>query len=430
MLLIIPNSLRLGLHNLPGDVFELVGRYDQDENNLILHITDVSAATSRLRRFDPTLQFEYRGIHLLMTRPVTTTDTLRPTYRGAADAIDGGEETPGQQQVDERIYQGQMDILGIPNQYARGLQNMQNMAGQIHDVPRRVTINRRPEQPQTAPILTAPRVLQNIVDNGVQQVRLEEDRQFFEGLTEDGIDADPIPRVVPVTENRFAPENCIIVSPENVQTELAKALRNHLSTSASVVENKMLELDRLLTKANLLKREIALLQSPIIQNEKVQKVMQQMLALELTDNLVDKVKIVKMNNCSWITVFTKDIETERLSDNTIRKIGKMAIMIGMQTMLAEVPANSGATGHCSIIIYNLTQVAHHCGRAFQCGHVNSSGSACLGNITDDVYQCFLNTELTVMVDLLIKLIRNPDLNDQWGSAAKCFPIKMEAEAAA
>jgi hypothetical protein len=138
--------------------------------------------------------------------------------------------------------------------------------------------------------------------------------------------------------------------------------------------------------------------------------------LKNEDNLVEDIFI---DNNAWLCIKTKNIITEVLNDGTRREIGKMLFKIDLNILMSSgniIPDNLSF-----LKIHNMTRIVYNSEMSFECGHVEEGGNPCLGNVFDELFEAMTNRDLIMICNILIKFVKNPDLDDAWGKAGMYFP---------
>ena len=199
---------------------------------------------------------------------------------------------------------------------------------------------------------------------------------------------------------------------------LAKAMRNSLSSSSTLLFDKVSEFNKLMAKSIILKNEIELLSKPIDDNPKINLIVNQI--KNINDNLTEEslIKSVYINDGGNISVLTKRLSTEILADNTIRDVGEMEIIILSTIILSENLQNTSISN--PVIIKNLTHVLEANDRTWACGHAPSN-QICFGHIYEQIHKALLDKNIDMIIQLVIRFIRNPDINDAWGKFILGFP---------
>jgi hypothetical protein len=133
------------------------------------------------------------------------------------------------------------------------------------------------------------------------------------------------------------------------------------------------------------------------------------------DSMVNKAYINKDGN---ISILTNRVYTEPLEDKTIRDIGELEIVISSLAVLSE----TATTINSPILIKNLTHYVHNSDGDWSCGHVRYEGDICFGNVFPQIHRALEDKNFMMVVELLIKFIRNPNVHDVWGRNILGFPI--------
>jgi hypothetical protein len=213
------------------------------------------------------------------------------------------------------------------------------------------------------------------------------------------------------------------VKPENVALVLTKMLRNKLSSDANLLTSKITELNKIMARSIILQNEINLLMKPVLENEKVQSVMQQIEKLNGSGGLIKRAYLSEHGD---MIVLTNRIVTEKIkydyedgSDFKVFDVGEMEIAISMHMLLCE--SDPGATSGRPIKIKNLTHEYIDGRTHWQCGHTMDR-EICFGRVFAQIHQALVARNLEQAVDLIIRFIRNPDPEDAWGCRILEFPV--------
>jgi hypothetical protein len=208
------------------------------------------------------------------------------------------------------------------------------------------------------------------------------------------------------------------VPDEELPMFIAAKMKNALSSSANIIIEDMNELNRLMAKAVFINQKIKKMMKPILQDEKVSQLISQIEFLKTEDNLIEKINICRDG---WLYVKTKNIVTEVLGDGSKRNIGEMLLKINLNILLSP----AGMPEPVDLIsIHNLTRSVRNSSGRWECGHVLFGGNVCLGNAFDQLYHAMVDLDLVMACNVLIKFIKNPDIDDAWGMAAKYFPVEL------
>lgn len=200
---------------------------------------------------------------------------------------------------------------------------------------------------------------------------------------------------------------------------IAGAMKNALGSNINVVKEKILELNRLISKTLVLRNEIEILMKPVEENQKVNFIIDQLKKIneDITENsLIKKVYVNKDGN---ITILTKRLHTEKLDDDTIRDVGEMQIIINSNAILSETVFNNPTT---PIHIYNLTHIFEDDDGVWAGGHIPHQGEPCFGHIFEQLDIALKTKNIMMAIELIIKYIRNPDTHDGWGCKILGFPV--------
>jgi hypothetical protein len=221
--------------------------------------------------------------------------------------------------------------------------------------------------------------------------------------------------------------NCVLpgeVPTEQIPIEIAKTLRNNVSTQAGMVSSKLAELDKIMKRSLILQNEINLLMKPVVENEKVQRIKAQIEQLNSYGGDIKKVYIAA--DTSDLIILTNRLRSDPITDERGRTqifdIGEMQINLSLMLLLCET--DPGSTAGRPVRIKNLThQYCINNGNGnskWECGHVRE-GEICFGNVFAQIHQALIAKNIILVVELIIRFIKNPDPNDAWGSKILNFP---------
>ena len=205
---------------------------------------------------------------------------------------------------------------------------------------------------------------------------------------------------------------------DSVNLFLAKAMRNNLSSSANMLTSKVVELNRLMSQMIILKNEIELLMLPIETNPKIVDIVNQIKKLNDEDNLIEEAFI---DNQGKIVVITDRLSTEILENNKQYDLGKFEICIDPNILLCE--NRPGSVPSNLILIKNITQyVEHDDSGDWACGHVRHGGEICFGGVFEQLFTALSSKNIVLAIEIIIRFIKNPNLEDAWGCNVKLFPV--------
>jgi len=214
------------------------------------------------------------------------------------------------------------------------------------------------------------------------------------------------------------------VPTEQVPVEIAKTLRNNVSTQAGMVSSKLAELEKIMRRSLIIQNEINLLMKPVVENEKVQRVKAQIDQLSAYGGDIKKVYIAA--DTGDLIILTNRLRSDPITDDRGRTqifdIGEMQINLSLMLLLCET--DPGSTAGRPVKIKNLThQYCINNGNGnskWECGHVRE-GEICFGNVFAQIHQALIAKNIILVVELIIRFIKNPDPNDAWGSKILNFP---------
>ena len=235
-----------------------------------------------------------------------------------------------------------------------------------------------------------------------------------EESTDDADDADDEaaaddenPRVLPDGEFvKFNERNIVIAS------ELRSDTTNRAKEAADTVkEIGILELKRM-----SLQRKLNRLMLILDGNEYVDKIAKEIIRVSSHSKVIDCVIDVDKN----IRIYLKPIVTveDVMRDNKRYDIGEIVIIIPVNILARD----DDFTGCVSI--QNITRTRDDYDAPHICGT-----EPCFGNTKHNIYESLVNCELTILVDSVYDLIRNPDFKDPYGNKARLFPVHVEEEVA-
>ena len=202
---------------------------------------------------------------------------------------------------------------------------------------------------------------------------------------------------------------------------IARSMKNSLSSSANLVMEKITELNKLMARTVILRNELDVLMKPVSENPKVNFILDQVKSINDSVKEDGFIKQAYINKEGDISILTKRIHTEKLDESeTIRDVGEMEIIIYSTVLLSE--SLQTGTQSVPIKIKNLTHYLNNEEGNWACGHVRHEGILCFGRVYEQIHSALLSKNINFVLELIIKFIRNPDENDDWGKFILGFPI--------
>ena len=241
--------------------------------------------------------------------------------------------------------------------------------------------------------------------------------QLAQGITEEEIEEEEDEsRLIPVVGYRPPAE----LIGDFAIAEIAKCLRNNLSSNASMIASKLNELDKIMKRSFILRNEIELFMKPVIENEKIRSIQAQ---IETINSSGGDIKKAYITNDGYLVILTNHLRSFPVQSEghpTVFDIGEMQITISMAMLLAQTePGTVNA-----LKIKNLTHEYVEDDTRWQCGHARND-MVCLGGVFNQVYQALVEKNIILAVECILRFIKNPDPTDAWGCKILHFPIIAE-----
>lgn len=216
--------------------------------------------------------------------------------------------------------------------------------------------------------------------------------------------------------------------PGREKSLIAMSFQNDLTSSATLVAEKVREINKLMSRLAILNNELKVHMEPIEQNPLIVSVIDQVNTLnESASNPNSPIESAYIGDDGKIVIITKNLQTEVLGDNTVRNLGSMEIVLNSRAVFSE----AAATAATPVEIRNLTVFAKDShNRSWQCGHAfisdGGDSNVCFGGAIDPILRSLLEKNIAFFAELLIRFIKNPNINDAWGKFIRCFPIVSES----
>ena len=203
---------------------------------------------------------------------------------------------------------------------------------------------------------------------------------------------------------------------------LAKCMFNQLSNNSSIILQRVSDLNKLMMKTVILRNEIDILMKPVKANEKIANILDQIKVINAESAVAGSwIESVYINTDGYVIVATKPLVTENLGDGTTRKIGRIQIKFNSCIILAE-SSSLVASANNPIIIKNLDGFVQNDEGNWNCGHSRYNGDTCFGNVFPQIHQALLDKNLAMAIELIVRYLRNPEINDAWGKYILGFPV--------
>jgi len=227
----------------------------------------------------------------------------------------------------------------------------------------------------------------------------------------DGSEEAPDGEIVP-----SSPFVAVEVDRNTVSIFIASKMEDKITSSAKVLESKILELNKFMTRILNLRREITELTDEVNSNPIVDSLIEEAKQLTEEDNLVERAFFTK----DLFVITTKNLSTDNIIDGYRRDIGQMAITVELKCLVNKISSE-----HANPVkIFNLTRQYFDGENYWQCGHVKA-GFVCWGNAIEPLFEAIEKRDLLLIADIIIRFIKNPDPQDMWGQYIKGFPTIRE-----
>ena len=269
--------------------------------------------------------------------------------------------------------------------------------------------------------MTETQTTEALVQQGLYTTRyIETHAPMHEILTTPAIQtpmAQPVPTapVIPMVAAAPVIPMVAAVPDEEVSIFLAQKMKNELSSRANLAKEAVTELSKLMAKAVLLNNKVNGYMRDLNGNVKISKVMAEI----QTVSDQDYVEEAFVDQNGWLNIKTENIVTEVLDDDREYDIGKMLIKFNMNIMMNEI---GNVTDTKILEIRNMTRLGkNEDGQEYECGHVLKGSQVCFGDGFPQLITALSNQDILMALMLVMKFIKNPNIDDAWGVGATYFP---------
>jgi hypothetical protein len=204
------------------------------------------------------------------------------------------------------------------------------------------------------------------------------------------------------------------ITKDELPAALAERSGGNLASTAKLYSDKVRVYNDLMSRLSGIQREIRALSDKLSSDEVVKKIVDGLEWMSKNCPSMESYKLTK----SHIVITTTELNTDNAIEGHVRKLGKFAILINLAGLVGSIEAASSE--RVLVRIFNLTRTHHHDDN-WMCGHVQGNGIACFGNATSMLIDAFAASDVFQVLDIVLRFIRNPDPNDQWGEQMKCWP---------
>jgi hypothetical protein len=186
----------------------------------------------------------------------------------------------------------------------------------------------------------------------------------------------------------------------------------------ALLSEKTNQFNRMWSNIISLKRRIDELAKIVGDDEMLKKIEED---IEFISSKCPDIESVGMcaDKAGYISIKTKEIITSELPVFGRRKVGRLQIIIDIVQVYSSVEF---ASNNELIQIRNLDRVPS----GFVCGHVHATGDgsssiSCFGTYFDHIFDAVVSKNLALLLDVILRFVKNPDINDQWGVKISLFP---------
>jgi len=267
-------------------------------------------------------------------------------------------------------------------------------------------------------------IISNIEDDCVEEITSNEDQKFLEILEED----KEINYEEGYKENTdksdlwFRSNSVFILFNDKLKTYISKIFKETINTSKRLedLENKK---KRLITELIMLEQSIHDCFVCINNNKFIDKFVNDIDKLKINDNIEeigftkDEIVIITKELITQEKVF--DYKEENDGELFFKKIGRMRIGVNILLFFGEL-----GTVTNFITIHNMSRGFYdsYSGRILECGHVFRNETMCLGDVvTESLIKAFALKNISMIFDIIIRFITQPNMNDELGVFIKFFP---------
>ena len=211
-------------------------------------------------------------------------------------------------------------------------------------------------------------------------------------------------------------ESLNVVDAYNAPEIIASGMSSDLSSKAKLLLEEVEIHNKIMTQLIESAKKIDKLRAPIEDHPDIKSIVKQSIELITGDNKIDNILFTP----KLIIVKTKELVTSDKIDGTKRIIGKMEFRISLAAFIGEQHNDS------SVLIRNCDrELVYRSGAGYHCGHAPINGKICWGNAWEPVYDSFVNVDLHLLVDILVRFVTNPNIDDIWGSHMCHWPSAEE-----
>lgn len=211
----------------------------------------------------------------------------------------------------------------------------------------------------------------------------------------------------------------IKIERESVYAAIARLLEDDSTNRAKQLLETKNQFDKMFRELLIMKRNIKLMEHDVQEHPIIKSIIDQ----------IEEVKRHKLINDVYFTdkqiiIITEPLITDDEIEGERRLVGTMRIGIALSAFFSP----KALTDVDSVItIHNLTHRYNTGSRIWECGHVDSNGSKCIGNTYDFLFEAFVERNLEYIAESLLRFLTSPNESDSWGAHMKNWKIAEEVD---
>lgn len=221
------------------------------------------------------------------------------------------------------------------------------------------------------------------------------------------------PGMIPVTNVVELPED----SKEDATRNMVKLMENKTTNSYSMMDTLIKDYNTSRMENIQRKRKIDELRLSVDEDPIIASLHEEVDSINNNpDNAIEKIGF----NGENIVFTTKKLITDGEFDGFRRVIGRVRCSINMRPILAKESSEGRP-----VFIENLDHKYNDGNLTWDCGHSGTHG-LCLGDVGDEqLDSAFEMRSLAAITSIIIRFLKNPNINDSWGAHIVNWPEHRE-----
>lgn len=208
------------------------------------------------------------------------------------------------------------------------------------------------------------------------------------------------------------------IEKDSISVAIAKMLESDATNQAKQLKDAKAKFDKMFRELLILKRDIKMYEHDLDDHPIIKSMIDQTVKVKAYDD-VDDVYFTDKE----LVIITNNLVTSEEVEGEFRDIGIIRIGVSLTAFFSPKAVDAERV----ISIRNLKHRYNTGSTIWECGHVQSDGSKCVGGTYDYLFEAFVNHDLEYIVESLLRFLTNPDSNDSWGKHMQNWAIAAEVK---